>query len=132
GQAAHLMSDDAAALAFYTQALALAREIHDRRGEAAVLNNLGLLQQTKGEADQAEQNLQRALALNSELGERRAMASNLSNLGTMSEKRGRWAEARSLFERALALDKETEQRPAIEADLVNRSEEHTSELQSRS
>ncbi|MEK6606010.1 MAG: tetratricopeptide repeat protein, partial [Nitrospirota bacterium] len=118
GQTAHLMGDHAAALGHYSQALALSREIKDRRGEAVVLNNLGLLQQARGELDQAEQHFQQALAINTELNERRAMASNLSNLGALSEKRGRRVEARGRYEQALALDKETEARPAIEADLM--------------
>jgi tetratricopeptide (TPR) repeat protein len=113
------MEDHATALGHYSQALALAREIKDRRSEAVVLNNLGLLQQARGELDQAEQNFQQALAINTELAERRSMASNHSNLGALSEKRGRRAEARSRYEQALTLDKETESRPAIEADLVN-------------
>jgi tetratricopeptide (TPR) repeat protein len=83
-----------------------------------VLNNLGLLQQSKGDLDQAEQNFQQALSINTDLHERRSMASNLSNLGSALEDRQRLAEARTRFEQALAIDKEVEDQAAIAADLA--------------
>ena len=57
--------DQAAAL--YGRALALARQTGDRHTEAALLNNVGLLEQRAGQAGKAEELFRAALEINRKL-----------------------------------------------------------------
>jgi tetratricopeptide (TPR) repeat protein len=81
GRLAEAKGDGARARAFYEQALAVLRELGDRRGCALTLNNLALLLEAEGEWERARRFLRESLAIFHELGERKLTVSLLNALG---------------------------------------------------
>jgi tetratricopeptide (TPR) repeat protein len=69
------------AIAFYTQALEIAREIGDRRGEGTHLSNLGLAYYSLGQVEEAIKYHTQALEIAREIGDRRMEGSVLGSLG---------------------------------------------------
>ena len=59
------------AIEYYEQALAIAREIGDRRGEGASLGNLGRAYADLGDARKAIEYYEQALAIAREIGDKR-------------------------------------------------------------
>ena len=66
--------------------------------------NLGVLAETRGDLDAAEDWYKKSLALNEELGRKEGMANQYGNLGNLAEQRGDtteacrlWRQARDLF-----------------------------------
>jgi DNA-binding SARP family transcriptional activator len=80
-------------IAAATQALDLAVELGDRRGEAKDTGLLGLLLATLGRFGEALPRLERSIALKQKLGAVRAEAESLTNLSSLYEQWGRCAEA---------------------------------------
>ncbi|MGE0826058.1 MAG: tetratricopeptide repeat protein [Candidatus Binatia bacterium] len=79
---------------------------NDEGWQASALGNLGLISQTRGQLDEAEQYHRDALAINQQLGRLEGQANQLGNLGVIAEQRGNgqearrlWTEARELFAR---------------------------------
>ncbi len=91
----------AAALA--RDALVLAEEAGDRRGEAQAHNVLGVLARSDGELDAASAHLERSLELARELGDEPAQAAALNNRALVCRQAGQLDEALELTEAALAL-----------------------------
>ena len=65
------LGDARKAIEYYEQALAIAREIGDRRGEGTALGNLGLAYAALGDARKAIEYYEQALAIAREIGDRR-------------------------------------------------------------
>jgi tetratricopeptide (TPR) repeat protein len=57
------------------------KEIGDRGGEAASLNNLGLIAETRGDLAEAERLYRESLAIKREIGDRGGEAGSLIGLG---------------------------------------------------
>ena len=85
------------------QALVIAREIGDRRSEAADLGNLGIIYKDQGELLKAEDHHRQALVIHREIGDRLAEAQNLGNLGLIYEIQGNLAKAEDHQQQALAI-----------------------------
>jgi predicted ATPase/predicted Ser/Thr protein kinase len=100
---AHLQGDMAAARKLQTEALEIYRQVGDRRGMGAALNNLGVVTWTSGDIAGAEPLFAEAVSISRELGNTAWLASNLSNLGTLARRRGDLEEARKLQQEALEL-----------------------------
>ncbi len=98
-QAGH--RDDAAELA--QEALALAREASDARGQAQAHNVLGVLARGRGDHAGAAAHVERSLALAIVLRDEPAQAAALNNLALVRRDAGDLDEARELTVRALAL-----------------------------
>ncbi|MFD1645919.1 tetratricopeptide repeat protein [Haloarchaeobius litoreus] len=80
------------------QSLALVREVDDRKGEASVLNSLGLIAWYQGDIDEAERRLRDALAIYDEVTVKQTEASVLSHLGIIQWERGNLEKAVEFFE----------------------------------
>ena len=69
------------ALEYYGQALPIAREVGDRAGEAATLNNIGAVYNGLGERQRALEYYGQALPIMREVGDRAGEATTLNNIG---------------------------------------------------
>ncbi len=87
-------------------ALAVVREVGDRRREGVVLGNLGILDRDQGRMDEARAHWDAALALAREAGHRRNEGSVLHTMGILHQEQGRSDEARQHFDAALAVARE--------------------------
>ncbi len=85
------------------KAVAIYREMGDRRGIATSLLMLGRINHMLGRPKTAAQHIAEAVEMFEELGDRRAMASASWNLGLMSLERGDIAEAKHHAERGIAM-----------------------------
>ncbi len=75
------LGDVRRAIGYYEQALAIHREIGDRRGEGNDLGNLGGAYLQLGDARRAIGYYEQALAIRREIGDRRGEGNDLGNLG---------------------------------------------------
>jgi predicted ATPase/class 3 adenylate cyclase/Tfp pilus assembly protein PilF len=91
----------------YEQALALARELGDRRLEGGVLGNLGGLHHDRGELDLARSLYEQALALAQDVGDQRWEGNAHCNLGLLMLEQGSGEPARAQFEQALAMARQS-------------------------
>ena len=87
-------------------ALALSRELCDRRREASILDHLGTLHREQGRLDEARSYYDQALAIHREVGNRSAEGIVLGNLGVLRREQGLMEEARAHDEAALAIHRE--------------------------
>jgi non-specific serine/threonine protein kinase len=98
--------DVPAAMGWHEQALALAREVGDRKGEAFSLINLGAQSEELHDADRARASYEAGLAIARELREPEATVLALYNLAHLAWLHGEGAEAGSRYEEALTLARE--------------------------
>jgi tetratricopeptide (TPR) repeat protein len=88
----------------YEGSLALSREIHNRRGIADALINLGVLHgDRRGDHEAALNRYREALQTVRDLGDKNSEALVLNNIGNLYLNRAQFEEARTYFERALTL-----------------------------
>lgn len=92
-------------IAVSEQALALAVELEDRRGEAKDTGVLGLLLSAMGRYDEALPRLRQSIRIKRQLGADRAEAESLTNLSTLYAEWGRFPEAVEAATRAVALSR---------------------------
>ena len=92
----------AEARAHMEAALAIAREVGDRRLEGIVLGNLGGVHFSQGRVEEASAYAEMALSASRTAGDRRMESNDLSNLSMMRRDQGRMEEAAVLSEMALA------------------------------
>ena len=90
----------------YERALAIHRAVGHRRGEGAVLGNLGVLHMSQGRMTEALTHYEPALAICREGGHRREEGFVLGNLGVLHMSQGRMTEALEHCEQALAIQRE--------------------------
>jgi tetratricopeptide (TPR) repeat protein len=91
------------ALALYAQARRAARDTGDRAAEAAVLNNLAVIDLRMSSYQEAATRLGQALALYREAGDETGQARALGNLGIAYYQQSRYHRATAHHEQALAL-----------------------------
>ncbi len=114
------------ALTTFQQALALARQTKDRRGEATILNNLGLIYNSVGQPQRALEFYQQALliirevndSLEERLRQRTGEAVTLNNIGLVYYNIGQPQRALEFFQQALPIRREIGDR-AGEATTLN-------------
>lgn len=87
----------------FEQALAMARELHQRRWEGHALSNLGRLKQDWGRTEEALEHHEQALAIYRDLGERGAEGLVLGNLGIVHRDQSRGSDAQKCYEAALEI-----------------------------
>jgi tetratricopeptide (TPR) repeat protein len=95
--------------------LAIRRELGDRRGEAYALNDLGIVYQRQGRAEEALASQRESLAIHRDQGDRYGQADSLRELGVTLRALGQAEEARAHLRQALAL---FEQLQTTDADQV--------------
>ena len=119
GNLADYQGDLARAQALHEEALALRRELGDRRGIAGSLGNLGVVARNRGELTRARVLYEESVALMRELGDRWGNIDMLINLGLVAYEQGDFAYAQSLHEEALALQRELGDTWGIAISLLN-------------
>ncbi|HEY7212995.1 MAG TPA: CHAT domain-containing tetratricopeptide repeat protein, partial [Thermoanaerobaculia bacterium] len=101
------LGDYQQAFLHFGKALEAFRALEDRRWEAVVLYNLGLLYQDLGEPSRALTEYEQALRLRREVGDAEGEAATLLALGQVNSRLGRLREAQAFNQRALALERST-------------------------
>jgi len=111
--------DYPAAHALYEQSLTMRRELGDRKGVGAVLNNQGLLAYEQGDYAAARLLHEESLAIDRELGDRWGVAISLVHLGGLAMMQGDYSSARAMNEESLAILRELGDRGHIANALRN-------------
>jgi len=106
GNNAYERSEFREAIEFYEQALAIPREIGDRRGEGAALGNLGLAYSALGEVRKAIEYHEQALAIAREIRDRRGEGADLGNIGNAYSALGEVRKAIEFYEEVLTIFRE--------------------------
>jgi tetratricopeptide (TPR) repeat protein len=119
GNAAKLAGRTHSAQQHYMRALETFRKNGDRQGEAASLNNLGIIAEIRGDLDEAERLQRESLAIMREIGDRQGEADSLINLGNIANTRGDLAEAERLQRESVAIKREIGDRQGEAASLIN-------------
>jgi tetratricopeptide (TPR) repeat protein len=91
------------AIEYCKQALAISREIGDRRSEGNHLGNLGVAYRDLGQVERAIEHYQQALAISREIGDRRGEGNHLGNLGLAYHALGQVERAIEYAEAALRI-----------------------------
>lgn len=106
GLLAFRQGDTPASQALYQESLELGRELGDRAGVAAALNQLGNVAWIQGDFPVARARHEESLNLRKELGDRRGVAASLNNLGNLAMRQGDLAGARASLEGSLEITRE--------------------------
>ena len=106
GNAYSALGDAKKAIDYYEQALKIAKEIGDRRGEGNHLGNLGSAYSALGDAKKAIDYCEQALKIDLEIGDRRGEGNRLGNLGRAYSDLGDAKKAIDYYEQALKIAKE--------------------------
>jgi len=94
------------ALRKYQESLAIKRQIGDKRGTAASLNNIAQIQERLGDSEQALKSYQEALKLRREIGDKKGVGDTLMDLGGFYGDRGEHDQALKYTREALQLERE--------------------------
>ncbi len=94
------------ALRLYEQALPISREVGDRAGEGAILNNLAGVYRAIGQPKEALHLYEQALPISREVGDRAGEGTTLNNLALVYRAIGQPKEALRLYEQALPISRE--------------------------
>jgi len=106
------------------EALALARKLEDRLGEAAAERNLAVSESVGGNHQVSLEHATRALALYEGTGNRKGMASSLNVMGVCHRMMGDYDQALKLYERSLAIDRELGNSKGVARTLGNLANVH--------
>jgi len=104
------------------EALAIDRELGDRRGISATLRTLGEIDRFQGLYDNARREFEEALAIARKLGHRQGIGATLHSLAGLDCLQGRYDAARRGSEEALAIARELGYRQGICASLLSLAE----------
>ena len=120
----------------------LLQETEDKMEKANLFRDSGKTNFLLGEYEKAMLQFKEALKISEELRDKSGMATSLNNIGAIYKAWGDYESAFKIFEKALLIDKDLADRSGMATSLnnigeiyrirgdYNRSEEHTSELQS--
>lgn len=122
GGLAYEQGDYEDARGLYTAALALYQELDDMKGIAALLNNLGIIEDTQAHYERATDLYQQSLSLKRELDDRWGMTTSLGNLGRLALQHGQFDRAVTLYEESLALSRELGDTGSVALSLNNLGE----------
>jgi predicted ATPase/class 3 adenylate cyclase len=103
----------------YDEALAIFREVEDRRGISDVLNLQGLLAWRRRDYPAAGARFQESLEIRRALGSRRGVAAVLNNLALVANEQGNNPASRALHEESLALHREIGDQVSVAGSLNN-------------
>ncbi len=91
------------ALDYYQQSLAIDREIRNRAGEGAILNNIGGIYSSLGQYQEALDYLQQSLVIDREIGDRIKEGVSLYNIGFTYEHQNQPEQAMFHYEQAMTV-----------------------------
>ncbi|HZH34494.1 MAG TPA: tetratricopeptide repeat protein [Pyrinomonadaceae bacterium] len=114
--------DYAAATVYFTESLALRRELEDKSGVATLLTNLGMTVLRQGNYEQARNLIEESLHVFRELGDKPGTAVALGSLGRAAQETGDYAAARAFYEESLAIKRESGDKIGIATSLANLGE----------
>ncbi len=103
GYLASLQGDLEQARLALEESLLIRRELGDRQGIAASLNELGSMAYRRGDYPAARTHFEESLAVRRTLEDKRAIAIPLNNLGVLAVEQGDYARARELYEEGLVI-----------------------------
>ena len=106
GALAYLQGDYAAAEVRHREALAIWRQLGNRRGIARSLNSLGSIASSRGELSAARGLYEEALSIAREIGDRRSVSMGLQCLGTVAHDAGDYAAAQALLEECVSVSRD--------------------------
>ena len=104
------LSDYAKAKEHHEKALAITKEIGDRKGEATCYANLGTAFQPLGDYVRAKKYREKSLALQKKIGDKQGEAASYGNLGTVFHSLGEFDKAKEYFEKELKIRRELKDR----------------------
>ena len=107
GTLAYLQGDYTRARTLHEAGLKLRRELGDRRGLLATLNNAAVLENVAGNHERAKVLLQESLEIARELDDKPRLSASLINLGALASGEGDTRRAVAFYEESLLLLKET-------------------------
>jgi predicted ATPase/Tfp pilus assembly protein PilF len=119
GALGYHQGDYPGARALGEESLAIRRQLGDRKGIAASLNNLGLVACDQGDYPAARALYEESLAIKRELGDRVGIANSLNNLGNVAYDQAELAFARALYEESLTIARELGDREGVARVLGN-------------
>jgi predicted ATPase len=91
---------------YYTQSLAIFRELDDKRGIASVLNNLGSVADTLGNLEEATSYYYESLDICRTIGYRQGIATLLNNIGILNERLGDLNAAQETYRKSLSISQD--------------------------
>ena len=106
-------------LQYSQQALAIFREIGDRRSETQALSRLGDVYQRIGRYEEAERIYQESLAVAHEIGDKQRVSRVLSQIGSIYTSLKRYEDAERYYQEALAISEELGDREGVGNVLTN-------------
>jgi tetratricopeptide (TPR) repeat protein len=107
------------ALALHQQALAISREIGDRRGEGVTLNNISQIYHDRGDYATALKYLEQSLSISREIDDKAGEGARLNNLAATAYAKGDYATALKYLEQSLAICKEIDHKAGEGRTLSN-------------
>jgi tetratricopeptide (TPR) repeat protein len=119
GSAYYCLGQAEKAIGYYEQALVIAREIGDRRGEGTALGNLGATCADLGQVEKAVSFYQQALVIACEIGNRRGEGTALGNLGRAYADLGQVEKAIGFYEQRSVIVHEIGDRRDVGSNLSN-------------
>jgi predicted ATPase/class 3 adenylate cyclase len=119
GVLAETQGDDDRAETLHRQALAISRNLDDRKGIARSLENLGVVAFDRGEHERATALLDESLALAREAGNQELIATALNDLGRIAYERGELQRAEGLYQESLDLRRQAASGSEIARSLNN-------------
>ena len=108
----------------YEQALAIRRDVKDRRGEGDTLSNLGKLYRKKGQSEKANERYEQSVAISRELGDRLVEAHRLYNMAELSAGLSKLADAMKTYQQALTIYEDLKESKWQAAALMNMGHIH--------
>lgn len=99
---AYINSDPVKAIGFTREALGLATEINDEKGQAACYNNLGVAYKSQGALDKALEYYLNALVLYTKIENKEGIATTKNNIGTIYSIKKDFEQAMKFFEESNA------------------------------
>lgn len=119
GRLASDQGDYERAVGFHDQALALRRELGERRGIALALNNLGVVAQFQGDHGRAIALHEESLGIFREMGDEQGVGLTFLTLGVMAQLRGEIERATAWCEEALGHFRRLDDQHGVAASLNN-------------
>ena len=118
GALARNQGDYATARALSEESLAIKRELGDKQGIAASLNNLATLALSQGDFAAAGPFYAESLEIERELGNRQGITATLIGLANVALEQGDYTAARNLYEESLAIKRQLDDKRGIAASLA--------------
>ena len=94
------------ALGYHQQSLLIRKQIGDRAGEGATLNNISQIYKARGDYDKALDFLQQSLHIAREIGDRAGEGTNLNNISQIHKARGDYDKAFDFLQQSLLIRKQ--------------------------